>query len=178
MCMCVGAIQFLFLFEFPLTMLHEYMSECYDFMLLLDLVECMLDTNNLFSLLFKLYFCTPYWKIGTHPKPYLHLTKNIETWWMHCYPFKITSEPFTTTIGSKLRTFQNSNEFRPNSSNPSPSLFFSILPLQNRQRSQALARPLSPHPSPSYSLCPMQLDTKGGGSPRQSCQDLTLPLSL
>jgi hypothetical protein len=76
----------------------------------------MLDTNNIFSLLFKLYFCTPYWKIGTHPKPYLHLPKNIETWWMHCYPFKITSEPFTTTIGPKPRTFQNSNEFWPNSS--------------------------------------------------------------
>jgi hypothetical protein len=30
----------------------------------------------------------------------------------------------------------------------------------------------------SYSLCLMRLDTKGRGSPRQSCQDLTLPLSL
>jgi hypothetical protein len=49
-------------------MLHEYKSECYDFMLLLDLVECMLDTNNLFSLLFKLYFCTPILENRNSPK--------------------------------------------------------------------------------------------------------------
>jgi hypothetical protein len=29
-------------------MLHECMNVCYDFMLLLNLVEWMLDTNNLF----------------------------------------------------------------------------------------------------------------------------------
>jgi hypothetical protein len=48
MCMCVGATYFLFLFKFQLNMLHECMSVSYDFMLLLDLVEWMLDTNNLF----------------------------------------------------------------------------------------------------------------------------------
>jgi hypothetical protein len=71
-------------------------------MLLLNLGEWMLDTNNLFLSLCKLYFCTSNLKIGTHPKPCLPSAKNIETWWMPCYPFKNTSEPFTTTFGSKI----------------------------------------------------------------------------
>jgi hypothetical protein len=48
-CACVWVLfNFFFPFKFHLNMLHECMSVCYDFMLLLDLVEWMLDTNNLF----------------------------------------------------------------------------------------------------------------------------------
>jgi hypothetical protein len=50
--------------------------------------------------------------------------------------------------------------------------------LQNRPRSQALAWPLSLHPSPSYSLCPMQLDTRGGGEPEATLPRSHSPLSL
>jgi hypothetical protein len=53
------------------------------------------------------------------------LAKNIETWWMLCYPLKNTSEPIITTLGPKSCTFQNSNEFWPNS--PNLILFFSFL---------------------------------------------------
>jgi hypothetical protein len=34
--------------QIPFEFLHECMSVCYDFMLLLNLVEWMLNTNNLF----------------------------------------------------------------------------------------------------------------------------------
>jgi hypothetical protein len=62
--------------------------------------------------------------MGTHSKPYFHSAKNLETWWMPFYLFENTSETITTTFGSKLCTFQNSNEIRPNSSN----LFFLFFP--------------------------------------------------
>jgi hypothetical protein len=91
---------------------------------------------------------------------------------MPCFLFENTSETFTTTLGSKLCTFQNSNEIWPNLAKPSSFLFFPLFPLQTRPRHTLaghLSLPLS------YSPCPMRLDTKGGGSPRQSCQDLTLP---
>jgi hypothetical protein len=54
------------------------------------------------------------------------VAKNVETWWMPCYPLKITSEPIITTFGSKFCTFQNSNEFWPKSPNLIP--FFSFFP--------------------------------------------------
>jgi hypothetical protein len=95
---------------------------------------------------------------------------------MPCYLFENTSKTFTTTLGSKLCTFQNSNKFGRIHQNL--LLFFSFL------SSSFFANSTKTHPSRPFSLplsnslCPMHLDTKEGGSPRQSCQDLTLPLSL
>jgi hypothetical protein len=92
---------------------------------------------------------------------------------------KITFEPLTTTIGSKLRTFQNSNEFRPNSSN-FLLLFSFLFPFFARStRRQPSRPPLSP--PLSYALCPMQMDTREGSSRGKSCPRshyLSLSLTL
>jgi hypothetical protein len=53
---------------------------------------------------------------------------------MPCYLFENTSEKFTTTLGLKLCTFQNSNEIWPNSPKPSSFLFFPPFSLQTRPR--------------------------------------------
>jgi hypothetical protein len=126
-----------------------------------------------YSFLIKHYFCTLYWKIGTWPKPYFLLAKNIETWWMPCYPLKITSEPIITTLGSKPCTFQNSNKFWPNS--PNLILFFSFFlfssPTRPRRHS---SRPFSlPLPYPLA----LSVGHKEGGSPRQILPRLHSPRS-
>jgi hypothetical protein len=84
---------------------------------------------------------------------------------MPCYLFKNTSETFTTTFGPKPCTYQNSIKFQPNSPNPSLSLFFPLLSLQD-QLGHTLAGHLSLFPS-LILFVPCGW-TKGGGSPRQS----------
>jgi hypothetical protein len=84
---------------------------------------------------------------------------------MPCYLFKNTSETFTTTFGPKPCTYQNSIKFQPNSPNPSLSLFFPLLSLQD-QLGHTLAGHLSLFPS-LILFVPCSW-TKGGGSPRQS----------
>jgi hypothetical protein len=86
-------------------------------------------------------------KIGASLKPHLLLLKYFETWKIGSYHLKVTSEPITTTIGSKPRTFQNSNEFWPNS--PIFLLLFSFLFLSLQDRP---GDTLAGHPSLFLSL--------------------------
>jgi hypothetical protein len=91
---------------------------------------------------------------------------------MPCYPLKITSEPIITTLGSKPCRFQNSNEFWPNS--PNLILFFSFFLFSSptrprRHPSRLFSLPLS------YSTCPIPLDTKKRGEPKENLAKIALP---
>jgi hypothetical protein len=95
---------------------------------------------------------------------------------MPCYLSENTSEPFTTTLGSKLCTFQNSNEIWPNS--PKLLLFFSFLFLffansTKRHPSRLPSLPLS------YSLVLCTWTQKKGGNRGNLAKITPLPsLSL
>jgi hypothetical protein len=71
------------------------------------------------------------------------LAKIIESWWMLCYPLKITPEPLTTTSGSKPCAFQNSIEFGRNSPNLTPFSFLSSSFLLQLDQGDTLASHLS-----------------------------------
>jgi hypothetical protein len=94
---------------------------------------------------------------------------------MPCYQFKNTSKPFTTTLGSIFALFKIQMKF--GRIHQIFSFLFLSLPFSLQTRSRVTLAGYSL----SLSLILLVLCTwtqKEGGSPRQSCQDLTpFPLS-
>jgi hypothetical protein len=77
MCMCVCVLVTFFLFsDFQIDHVYECMRECYDFMLWLDLVGCVLVDNNLFLSFIQTLFLHLYSLFETSPKSLFYLFKN------------------------------------------------------------------------------------------------------